>query len=884
MNNPLLQFDEGLPIGRIEELTRRSKDLSPEAREIVDELAEAFAIGMEELQVAIEELNQQNAELIASREELEIQQKRYRDLFDHAPDGCLVTDHAGVILEANPAAENLLGIPKKRLLNKPLILYLHPSERDRFHSWLERLAVEQKKDEKRPEWEMRFQRHGRPAFPAALTVVPLQDKAHGQSGLLWTLRDLTASKRAARRELLLTKTQVQHRETKEANRLLQALIETMPIGTIIADSEGVIAIVNSAGREILGSSISGPVESPNQSFTTHQLDGASLPPLDRPLARAMRTCEPVRNFEFMIRRADGEERVLLSSAAPVLNEAGEVVSGITIFQDITERKRSREVLRKYAYRLQVLRSANEAILTANTLDELLESVLPYVHQLLPCQLASLLVFDPLKDEGIAYGSYARDESLVERNLQVPIDKRWPLEELARGEVQIVDDLAELVDQPELVTALHERDVRSMIAAPLVYKNRLLGTLNLGFRESVKLAADEMDIVLQMAGKLAIGVLQIRQRQELNQYATQLEQKVARRTQELLDSEERFRTLLNESSFGIALLDTEGRIVISNPALRDMTGQEADQAAGEEFGRFIDLTDKRDVHEIYAALEAGTLTKYQGESHYIRADGDVRWHQVTISLIRRIRNERPWLAVATLEDITEQKRIQAALAKTERLAMAGRLGASLAHEISNPLQSVIGCLGLAEEMMESNDEVQRYLEVAMQELERTAGIVKQLRNLSREHRPMSKTPTDMNALLEKTLLLTRKRCQTQSVEVKWEADRSLPQIPVAADRIQQVFLNLVLNAVDAMQTGGRLDISTSRTSQPDGVRVAFSDNGIGIAPDRLPMIFEPFNSIRTEGLGLGLFISRRIVEEEHSGHIEVESRPGEGSTFSVYLPG
>ena len=883
MKNSLLQFDEGLPFGRIEELTRRSKELSPQAREVVDELVEAFAIGMEELKVALEELNHQNEELIASREELEIQQKRYRDLFHHAPDGCLMTDPAGVILEANPAAENLLGIPRNRLLNKPMILYVHPSDGDRFHSWLDRLAVAKKSD-KRPEGEMRFQRHDKYAFPANVTVVPLQEKTGGQSSLLWTVRDLTASKRAARRELLLTKTQAQHRETKEANRLLQALIDTMPIGTIIADSEGVIVNINSAGREILGSPLSGAVESPNHSFTAHHQDGTSLPPRDRPLARAMRTGKPIRNFEFMIRRTDGEERILLSSAAPVLNEDGRVVSGISIFQDITERKRSREVLRKYAYRLQVLRSANEAILTANSLDSLVESVLPYVHQLLPCQLASLLVFDPVNDEGIAYASYDRDEGRVEKNLQVPINERWPLEALARGEVQIVENLAELVDQPELVAALHERGVHSIVAAPLVSKNRLLGTLNLGFKAPLDLSTDQMDIILQVAGKLAIGVLQIRQREELNRYASQLEQKVATRTAELRESEERFRTILNESPFGIALLDTEGRIVISNPALRNLTGQETDQLPGADFDNFIDLTDKKDIHDVYAALVDGTPTKYQGKSRHVRADGDVRWHQVTISLIRHAKSNRPWQAVATLEDITEEERIQVALAKSERLAMAGRLGASLAHEISNPLQSVIGCLGLAEEMLEGGDEVQRYIEIALQELERTAGIVSQLRDLSREPRTMSKTPTDLNALMEKTLMLTRKRCQNQSVEVKWEADSNLPLIPVAADRIQQVLLNLVLNAVEAMPTGGRLEITTSRSEQPDGIRIAFSDNGVGIEPHRLPTIFEPFNSNRTEGLGLGLFISRRIIEEEHDGRIEVESRPGDGTTFTVYLPG
>jgi signal transduction histidine kinase len=87
----------------------------------------------------------------------------------------------------------------------------------------------------------------------------------------------------------------------------------------------------------------------------------------------------------------------------------------------------------------------------------------------------------------------------------------------------------------------------------------------------------------------------------------------------------------------------------------------------------------------------------------------------------------------------------------------------------------------------------------------------------------------------------------------------------------------------MEGGGQLDISTTRTSQPEGVRITVADNGIGIEPDRLSRIFEPFNSNRTEGLGLGLFISRRIITEDHGGHIDVESQVGQGSTFTVFLP-
>jgi signal transduction histidine kinase len=179
-------------------------------------------------------------------------------------------------------------------------------------------------------------------------------------------------------------------------------------------------------------------------------------------------------------------------------------------------------------------------------------------------------------------------------------------------------------------------------------------------------------------------------------------------------------------------------------------------------------------------------------------------------------------------------------------------------------------------------VRRYLEIAMEELERAADIVTQLRDLSREPERKKEESVNLNSLIENTLLLTRKRCQNGRVEVEWNPAADLPAVPAVPDRVQQVFLNLVLNAVEAMPGGGKLRVSVSATDQPGGVRILFADTGVGIEPKRLPRIFEPFHSSRPEGLGLGLYLSKEIVEE-HEGRIEVTSRAGEGTTFTVWLP-
>ena len=278
---------------------------------------------------------------------------------------------------------------------------------------------------------------------------------------------------------------------------------------------------------------------------------------------------------------------------------------------------------------------------------------------------------------------------------------------------------------------------------------------------------------------------------------------------------------------------------------------------------------------------GRQDTYGTERRYIRKDGRLVWVNLTASVVRA-EDGKPQFAIYMMEDITEKKRTQAALLQAEKLAIAGKLAASLTHEISNPLQSVIGCLGLAEEALAEGESVDRYLQVALQELRRVARIVARLRNLHRPPQPEERAPTDVNALLERALSLSRRKCQDHGVEVDWRAAADLPPLLLAADQMQQVFLNLLLNAVEAMPQGGRLRMSTSRTHQPAGVRISFEDDGAGIAHDVLPHIFDPFYSTKPEGLGLGLFISLDIVKQ-HGGHIDVESEPGKGSRFKVWLP-
>jgi PAS domain S-box-containing protein len=396
------------------------------------------------------------------------------------------------------------------------------------------------------------------------------------------------------------------------------------------------------------------------------------------------------------------------------------------------------------------------------------------------------------------------------------------------------------------------------------------------------AAGLVAVMRDVTGQWEAGAERQRLREDLQRHVEQLEAVLAERTTALWSSEARFLTIFEDAVMGIALLDGEGRIVASNPALRGMVGYGEEELAHTALRDYLHADDAKAEEDLYRTLASGELGYYQIERRYVRKDGHVRWGELTVSRVKRTNGDRPWLAIVAIEDTTEKRRSRQTLLEAERWAIAGRLGSMLAHEINNPLQSVIGCLALAEEALEEGGGAELYIDVAMEQLERAAGIVNQLRDLNRERRPETHKPTDVNRLVARVLTLTRKQCRDRGVRVEWTPASDLPSVRMAAGRVQRALLTVVLNAVEAMPEGGRLRVRTAATQEVAGALVTFSDTRPGrVAATRSP-IAEALGSSKFDSLDLGLQISKNIVEE-HGGRIEVESRAGEGATFAVWLP-
>ncbi len=339
--------------------------------------------------------------------------------------------------------------------------------------------------------------------------------------------------------------------------------------------------------------------------------------------------------------------------------------------------------------------------------------------------------------------------------------------------------------------------------------------------------------------------------------------------------------------GFAVFDLDGNIIDCNPSFAKLVGRSREELQTINSAALIHPEDLGRSARDMERLVTGKSSAFVIEKRYVRPDGGIVWVRNSVSLIRATGGHPPQL-VTISEDLTLFRLAEHALIKNEKLAAVGRLSASIAHELNNPLEAVTNLLfliGHASEM----DEVHRYARLAEQELVRVTQIATQtLRFYRHEAAP---APIQMADVLESVLALFEGRLRRLHVKVVKRYLPSSDPLRANSGEIRQVFVNLISNALDAMDDTGRLriDVRPSRSwEQPEvpGVRVTISDSGSGIPREMLKKIFEPFVSTKeSNGTGLGLWISKEIVHR-HGGTLRVRSAVSgqrRGTAMSVFLP-
>ncbi len=245
--------------------------------------------------------------------------------------------------------------------------------------------------------------------------------------------------------------------------------------------------------------------------------------------------------------------------------------------------------------------------------------------------------------------------------------------------------------------------------------------------------------------------------------------------------------------------------------------------------------------------------------------------------------KPQFLVEYAKDVTEQKEIEKQLIKSEKLATLGILSSGIAHELRNPLSIIeTARYTIEDDLGHQYEGIDKKLTIIKRNIRRASNIIENLLQFSRNSQ-FQKEKVDVENLIDTTLALFQKEISVRNIKIDLFFN-NVPRLFFSIDSLKQVFLNIIMNAVQAMPKGGVLKIITSLSSDRRWVFVDFTDNGIGIPKENMKYIFTPFFTTKssTGGTGLGLYLSYSIIKKE-GGDIAVKSKPGLGTTFSIKLP-
>ena len=395
-----------------------------------------------------------------------------------------------------------------------------------------------------------------------------------------------------------------------------------------------------------------------------------------------------------------------------------------------------------------------------------------------------------------------------------------------------------------------------------------------------------DNVLEIVSFFALGFvfgalrdIEEKRTRDFQQLSRQLEEayrKLEERAIQLINVQDYTSSILRSITSGVITVGPDGSVATANPAAERMLAMSEFEMVPKPITSLF--RDDGGIAADVAKVLAGRMPIALRETTVVTPAGDVVLVQSSTSRMRAVGGSLLG-AVVTLEDVSDIRALTDQLIRADRLAAMGELTAGVAHEVRNPLGVIRASVQLLEDAQCDQHRIEDAASVIKQEIDRLDRVIKALLDFGRPSRP-TLVHTDLNEVLEDVVLFTNRFAKQSDVSLVEDFETDLPPVIGDPDQLKQVFLNLVTNAVQAMEDcGGRIDIVTRRDG--DYVEVSVADDGPGISEGDLPKVFDPFFTKRSDGTGLGLTIVHRIIDQ-HDGHIEVSSSPV-GTTFVVSLP-
>ena len=647
------------------------------------------------------------------------------------------------------------------------------------------------------------------------------------------------------------------------------------VGDIVyrVDNKGKISFVNKAFETLLGYTREYLSEQPVSSILTDE----SKEFLSEWYKRFLQQ-KAEDKFLVQFTARDGKIAIIEIKVVPVY-EKKKIIGFQGIGRDMTDRIRTEDGLKKKTWELEALHIISNIINQSLEIGDTLDKCLGEICNFFNTQVAFVRLFD--LDKGtthlIAHRGLSNKYLEAERASPVRLSESVIYQMLKAGKTVIIDDYQKS-SFPRRKRLLAEK-ISSAVFVPMRAREKLWGGVVLGSTHYKAFSTNSIDFLEAMGNQLGMAIENAQHYREILKNISELKIK----EDQLKEARDFLANILKNTLDGIIVTDKHGTITFFNPGALNLTDYSPGEMVGHKTWRFY-TQGKEEARKIMdILLREGKLANYELE--LIGRDGRLIPTLLSASLLK---DEQGNIlgTVGIVKDLTEKRQWENQIFLAEKLASIGKLAAGTAHEILNPIQIILSSVQLLLINKESLDQklVQR-LKTVQDQTYRVAEVINGLLGFASEP-TTTKSYVDLNEVVDKTLSLVRHDFSSKGIEVIARLSSSPLIVYANADELSQVFLNLLINANEAMPQGGKMIINSNLTKlrKRSWVRIRITDTGIGIAPENRPHIFDPFFTTKEvgKGTGLGLSVCYGIIKR-HGGFIEVESQVGKGSTFTLQLP-
>ncbi|MEP9412371.1 MAG: PAS domain S-box protein [Candidatus Brocadia sp.] len=771
----------------------------------------------------------------------------------------IAADLDGNILAFNEGAKRMFGYEPEELIQKSGIHVLYTKadiESGKVRKILETTLVTG-----RYKSEMQLVRKNGEVFTGYSTFTTRQSTDGKPIGFVLIARDITEQK-LLEQELHNYTVQLERIVEERTQKLrvseekYRRLFETSKDVVFFCDTECQIVDINQAGVDLFG------YESKTEILKLNLVRHLFFSPVEGKAIKEM-VCKNgfIKDYEVELKKKDGIRVPCLMTSNLRRDERNNIIGYEGIIIDLTERK-------KIEQEKDIMNNINKILASNLDIREVYKSFSEELNKVIDFDRMSITLLDEKRDELMIF-AVSKDYRGSRLDEGMHYSKYGTLagKVVENGEVYMVSDTSQGAFSTDPI--LFKEGIKSRLSFPLVCKGEIIGSLNFGSKNVRNYSENHVEIINKIAPQLAIAIDN-----------TRLFDKIK-------ESEEKYRNLVEDIEDVIFRLDKKGRYLFLNSALKNVTGYDP-QEFYENPAIAREMIHKHDVEmvgeTIRKVLEGELKVSKDLEYRIYCKNGEELWVSQNTYPIKNKKGNIIGIE-GIMRDITDSKKIEEQIRRSERLASIGELAASIAHEIRNPLGAISNSVGMLKRDLSLKGDDQRLFEMVVEETDRLNSIITNFLTFAHPAEYHFVRSNILEIIDETLFLLEQDARFHEEIRIVRIYGNDIPKIDVDRNWIRKVFWNLLVNSIDAMPRGGKIFIRVRKPKAPDNseIEIVIADTGVGIPPEIIRKVFEPFfTTKKSKGTGLGLSIVHRIIDN-HGGVIDVKSKQNKGTIFTIRLP-